>query len=114
MSESSSKYDIKASDLSTIITKIKSRRKWTYLLQLVSDLTLRKRNSKSSAFKMQKLIYVFMLFNLNWKKGIEDENALVEIYDKYIDNGTILLLSEGVSICDLWKGKIWKDNLKYE
>ena len=28
------------------------------------------------------------------EKGIEDENALDEIYDKYMDNDTIPLLSE--------------------
>lgn len=28
------------------------------------------------------------------EKGIEDENALDEIYDKYMDNDTIHLLSE--------------------
>lgn len=29
------------------------------------------------------------------EKGIEDENALDEIYNKYMDNDTISLLSEG-------------------
>lgn len=30
------------------------------------------------------------------EKGIEDENALDEIYDKYMDNDTIYLLSEEI------------------
>lgn len=31
---------------------------------------------------------------IGFEKGIEDENALDEIYDKYMDNDTIPLLSE--------------------
>ena len=31
---------------------------------------------------------------IGFEKGIEDENSLDEIYDKYMDNDTISLLSE--------------------
>lgn len=46
------------------------------------------------------------------EKGIEDENALDEIYDKYMDNDTIYLLSEEIDyIIDEMRnqGKIVED-----